>query len=64
MFGTLSIKYTPTFIEGTFISDEFGGAKLCEAVEVREYFINPKIKKESFGDCEKLIWISEIFHRS
>ena len=29
--------------------DKFGGTKVCEAEEVREYFINPKIENEVFG---------------
>ena len=28
---------------------EFGGAKVCEADGVREYFINPKSDTEVFG---------------
>ena len=37
---------------------KFARMKVCEADEVREYFINPKIENE----CINLIWISEIFH--
>ena len=28
---------------------KFGGTKICEVEEVREYFINPKIENEVFG---------------
>ena len=27
----------------------FGGAKVCEAMQVRKYFVNPKIENEVFG---------------
>ena len=43
---------------------KFGGTKVCEVDEVREYFINPKIKNEAFGLCVNLVRISEIFHVS
>ena len=43
---------------------KFGGKKVCEADEIREYFINPKIGNEAFGKCVNLVWISEIFHAS
>ena len=28
---------------------KFGGIKVCEADEVREYFINPEIENEALG---------------
>ena len=28
---------------------KFGGTKVCEADEVREYFINPKTENKAFG---------------
>ena len=28
---------------------KFGGTNICKADEVREYFINAKIKNEAFG---------------
>ena len=34
---------------------KFVETKVCEAGEVRKYFINPKIKKESFGECLNLV---------
>ena len=46
---------------------KFGGTKVCEAEEVREYFINPKIENEFFGYFVMkiklfVVWISEIFY--
>ena len=28
---------------------KFGGAKVCEAEQVRKYLVNPKIENEVFG---------------
>ena len=28
---------------------KFGGTKVCEVEEIKEYFINPKIENEVFG---------------
>ena len=44
---------------------KFGGTKLCEAEEVRQHFISPKLENEVFGYLEiKLfvVWISESFY--
>ena len=43
---------------------KFGGMKVCEADEVREYFVNPEIENEALGQCANLVWISEKFHAS
>ena len=38
--------------------------KVCQADELREYFINPKIENEALGWCVNLVWISENIHLS
>ena len=38
--------------------------KVCEADELREYFINPKIENEALGQYGNLVWISEKNHAS
>ena len=43
---------------------KFGGKKACEGYEVTEYFINPKIGNETFGQCVTSVWISQVFHAS
>ena len=43
---------------------KFGGIKVCEADEVREYFINPEIENEALGQCANLVRISEKLHAS
>ena len=34
---------------------KFGGTKVSEEDEVREYFINPKTENEAFGYCVNLV---------
>ena len=34
---------------------KFGEMKVCEADEVREYFINPEIENEALCQCANLI---------
>ena len=46
---------------------KFGGTKVYEAEEKREYFINAKIENEFFGYFVMkiklfVVWISEIFY--
>ena len=43
---------------------KFGEMKVCEADQVREYFINPEIENEALSQCASLVWISEEFHVS
>ena len=38
--------------------------KVCEADEVREYFINTKIENEAFGQCVNFVWILEKLYGS
>ena len=40
---------------------KLGGMKVCQANEVREYFINPETENEASGWCANLVWISENF---
>ena len=46
------------------IKHKFGEMKVCDADEVREYFINPEIENEALAQCAGLVWISEKFHAS
>ena len=43
---------------------KLGGMKVCEADELREYFVNPEIENDVIGQCTNLVWISETFYVS